>query len=269
MDFKKITDVFAHHYEKIILTLALIGLGVTVFLLMKFSQEEQENLQKYIIQLSKRAGAPVKPIDLSQIEGAIKQAQNPPALELSGPHNLFNPVIWRRKPDGQIVKDPTGFESTLGQVQVTAIRPQMLSISFDRAAGAAGFTQYTLTITNEALYGPRKLPNTVYVLNETNRPMLILREVKGPPDNPTELVFETKDTGERLAVGKDKAFVRTNTYEADLKSNLDNKTFAKQKVNQVVKVGGEDYKIVAINPNEVVMSAANDKKYTLRYPAER
>ena len=50
------------------------------------------------------------------------------------------------------------------------------------------------------------------------------------------------------------------TYETDLKYNIDNKAFNKQKVNAVVNVGGEAYKIVAINPNEVVMSAANDKK---------
>jgi hypothetical protein len=266
MDIKRIGDVFVHHYEKIILTLALVGLAVTVWLLMKFSEEEHENLQKYVTQVERRAGASVKPVDMSQLEGEIKQAQNPPNLELSGAHNLFNPVKWRKKPDGTFIKDISGFESTLGEVQVTAIRPLIYWIAFDKWNGLSG---YSFIITNQALYPRGRIPNTVYSLNDTNKPLLILREVKGVPENPSELVLEMKDSGERIAVAKDRPFVRTNTYEADLRYNIDNKSFNKEKTNSVVKVGGEDYKIVAINPNEVVMSAANDKKYTLRYQPGR
>jgi len=199
------------------------------------------------------------------LDSYIKQAQNPPALALDGEHKLFNPVKWRKKSDGQYIKETTGIESTLDQVQVLAIRPLLLSIAFDRWAGAMAY----LVVTNEAVYGPRKIPNTVYALNETNKPLMILREVKGTADSPSEVVVEMKDSGERVSISKDHPLMRTNTYETDLKYNIDNKAFNKQKVNAVVNVGGEAYKIVAINPNEVVMSAANDKKYTLRYQPGR
>ena len=104
--------------------------------------------------------------------------------------------------------------------------------------------------------------------NETNKALLILREIKGAPENP-ELVMEIKDTGERVTISKEKPFVRTNTFEADLKWKVENKTFNRQRTNSVLRLGSDDYKIVAINPNEVVMSAANDKKYTLRYQPGR
>jgi hypothetical protein len=81
------------------------------------------------------------------------------------------------------------------------------------------------------------------------------------------LVVELKESGERVEIGRERPFVRTNTFEVDLKWKVDNKEFKRQRTNSVVSLGGDPYKIVAINPAEVVLSAPNDKKYTVRAPS--
>lgn len=45
--------------------------------------------------------------------------------------------------------------------------------------------------------------------------------------------------------------------------------FTNRRVNDQIRFGGEDYKIVAINNDEVVLSALqNNKKYTIKITAE-
>jgi hypothetical protein len=260
MDLKNVSDLLRNHYEKIILTLALVGLAAAVLLLLKFSEEEQNKINEYVKEVGRRAGAPVKPADLTNITQVVERAKNPPHLELDGAHKLFNPVKWQRRPDGQLIPFK-GSEGIVGEVQITRISPLLFSVHLDKFAG----TGYTLAITNEALSRQGIKPS--FAINETNKPMVILREVRGPADNPTEVVVELKDTGERVAIARDRPLVRTNAYEADLKYNLENRAFNRQRVNSVLTLGDEPYKIVAINPREVVVSAANDKKYTIRQAA--
>jgi hypothetical protein len=258
----KIGDVFRNHYEKVILGLALAGLAAAVVILMQASSAEQDKIQEYIRHVERRSGAAVKPVDLSSLNATLKNAQNPPALELDGAHKVFNPVKWQRRGDGAWVKNVKGTEGTVDELEITRIGPLQFIINLDKFTG----TGYTIVVTNEAAVPPYpKRLSQFYTLNDTNKPLLILREVKGVPESP-ELVLEIKDTGERVEIGKDRPLVRTNTYEADLRWKVENKSFNKQRTNSVVNLGGDLYKIVAINPGEVVMSAPNDKKYTVPGP---
>jgi hypothetical protein len=62
--------------------------------------------------------------------------------------------------------------------------------------------------------------------------------------------------------------VRVEGYEADLKYPPESKDFKNLRVGGLVHFAGEDYNIVAITENEVVLSARlNDKKYTVRLAA--
>jgi hypothetical protein len=55
---------------------------------------------------------------------------------------------------------------------------------------------------------------------------------------------------------------------ADLKYAPENKTWSDQRVGDSLGFNGEEYKIVAINENEVVLSAqSNSKKWTVKYTA--
>ena len=90
--------------------------------------------------------------------------------------------------------------------------------------------------------------------------------VKGDPDNPDELLLKLADSGATVPVSKDKPFRRVDGYMADLKYGPENKSFPDRRVGSIVSFGGEAYLIVAIDQNEVILSAQSNQKHTtLRY----
>lgn len=258
MDLK---NLLQQHYEKLILGLALVGLAAAVVILSRASGAEQEKIRTYIEHVERRSGAPVKPVDLTNMTQTLQWATNPPALKLAEEHNLFNPVKWSRRADGGWVKQVKGTEGTVDELEILRIAPLQFMIYLDKYTG----TGYTMTVTNEAV--SRRGISQYYTLNDTNKPVLILRGFKGAPENPAELLVELKENGEQVTLSKDRPFIRTNTYEADLRWKVENKPFNRQRVNSILRLGTEEYKIVAINPGEVVVSAPNDKKYTVRQPS--
>jgi hypothetical protein len=263
MELGKIGGVVRNHYEKFILGLALLGLGVAVVILMKASAEEQQKINDYVEQQGRRSGAPVKRVDLTRLETTLKKAENPPAFDIFEEHKVFNPVKWQRRADGAWFKQVKGTESTVDELEILRIAPLQFTITLDKFTG----TGYTIIVTNEAALPPYpKRISQFYALNDTNKAVLVVRKVEGSPEDP-QLSVELKENGERVTISKENPFVRTNTFEADLKWKLENKSFNHQRTNSVLNLGGEPYKIVAINPGEVVMSAPNDKKYTVRAPS--
>ena len=269
MEFlKNMSAVCRQHYEKILLTLVLFGLAVTVAFLYHATQSEAEKVQDFLKVIAKKKVAGVKPVNLGRNDAVIQQAQTPPALNLSSPHYLFNPVRWQRLPDGRLVKI-TSDQDLIKNIQLVGTRPLNFVIAFDRVAGSG----YYFNVTNEAAIPPhpRRLPQQFAILNATNSSrILILREVHGEPADPAGFVLELRDTAERISVGRDKPYIRPDAYEADLKLILENKTFTKQRLGARLRSGGDEYKIVAINQNEVVLSASsNDKKYIIRLAAAR
>jgi Lhr-like helicase len=54
---------------------------------------------------------------------------------------------------------------------------------------------------------------------------------------------------------------------ADLLYKPDTRSFLNRRIGDRIRIGGEEYNIVAITQNEVVLSASNGKKYTVRYGA--
>jgi hypothetical protein len=72
------------------------------------------------------------------------------------------------------------------------------------------------------------------------------------------------DTSEHAVITKEKAFERVDGYMADLEYKPENRRWTAQRVGAVLPFNGEQYKIVAINQNEVVLSAPNLKKWTIK-----
>jgi len=219
---------------------------------------------------ARRAVKPVKLVDTSRLEDAIKTAASALPLKLSGPHNLFNPVKWQKKPDGSLIKIETGDEVGPGAMTITNITPLNLVISYDKPSPNPG--AYVVSVTREGAENrnARRKKITTARMNEKTDNLFSLVEVKGPADDPAELVLEMLDTKERVSVFKDKPFMRLEGYEADLKYTVDGKTFPNQRVGSRLSFGGEDYNVVAISSNEVVVSAvSNEKKYTIRQLAAR
>ncbi len=90
-------------------------------------------------------------------------------------------------------------------------------------------------------------------------------EVKGKPEEPSQIIVQLNDTGEKAVITKDQPFKRVDGYMADLHYDLEKKNWTHQRVGSRLVFNGEDYNIVAINQNEVVLSAkANGKKWPIK-----
>ena len=259
----KLIEICRQHYEKVLLSFALLALAGAVIGIYYARINEQRKIEAYLQGLDRRVTTPLKPIDLGRFEAILQQASHPPALNLGTPHNVLNPVKWVKQPDGQLIKSVKGTEATLDLLQLTNLHPLLLAIAYERPMGSG----YSITTTNEMARGAGYRTVYSYQLNETNRPVLIVREVQGPKEDPAELMVELKDSGERVSLARNKPFLRTNAFEVDLK--YANKVFTRQRAGAALNLGGEDYKIVAITASEVVFSAANDKKYAVRLNAQR
>jgi hypothetical protein len=264
----KIIQLFKLHYEKIILSLVLAGLAAAVWILYQESMSEEQSNAKYIVNVGRRKVKGVKPVDLSSYQAALKLIQSPPALMLSGGHNVFNPVKWQRRPDGTLIKIQTGKEVGPDAMTIARMAPLYFIISLDRVASPG----YVFGVTQEAAdkaVDRRKKPRFT-TLNATNNEFFTLREVKGPAEDPTDLVLELNDTKERVVVAKGKDFKRPAGFEVDLKYPVENKSFTNLRLGSSLTIASDVYNIVAINENEVVLSARlNDKRYTIRQIANR
>jgi len=267
MDFlKKIANACRSHYEKILLSLVLLGLAGAVVYLSKIKADEEDKIKEFlgkVVGTKKVAG--VKPVDLSANDAALRLMTNPPALYFSLPHHLFNPVKWQRRPppDNTLIKLVTGDEVGWGKMTITRITPLNFIINLDRVPTPGS---YYLGVTHEAaerVSARKKIPKFV-TLNAKNE-FFTLKEIKGPTEEPTELILELADGTTKVSIAKDKPYTQVEGYEAELKYTIDGKIFNNLRLNSPIRFLGEDFIVVAITQNEVVVSArSNDKKYTVR-----
>ena len=91
-----------------------------------------------------------------------------------------------------------------------------------------------------------------------------VREIVGPAENPTGLVVEMLENGERVTLVKDQEYKRVAGFTADLKYDLENKQFNNRRPKDVIDFGGEKYNIVAITENEVTVADKSGKRTTVR-----
>ena len=252
------------NYEKILLGLVLVGLVVAVvFLLFLVSSEKQrlEELRNSII------NRPVKPLEapvLTAQEGLIQRATLPVVLDLSTTNRLVNPLRWQKSANGQpfISESGPGFKI----LQVIKSTPLYFTISLDSVTLSDSGARYAIGVDQQAGAKPKGKRQFYVSVGEKKEPF-ILREAKGPADNPTALVLELTDTGEQGSISKDKPFRRVDGYMVDMKYPPENRTFQNRRIDSTIFFGGNEYKIVAITQDEVVLSAPNQKKWTIKFSA--
>src|SRR5262245_36669982 len=183
-------EILKNHYEKLLLSIMLIGLAAAVWQLYQASVTEEEALKNWIVGAEKRIVKGVAPVDLSASQNVLKKAQNPPPLTLSGGHNLLNPVKWQRRPDGTLLKSQTGKEVGPEAMTIAKMTPLYFMISLDRVASPGA---YFLGITRENADKPqfRRKQSKFIKLNDvaTTNDLFTLKEIKGPPEDPTELIL--------------------------------------------------------------------------------
>jgi hypothetical protein len=245
------------HYEKLILSLVLLGLAATAL----WFYRAVESARSHNVDLP-QASAP-KPwtnYDLTKEVTALKAFNSPPALDLISGHRLFNPVTWKLMPEGATnfyLKKIT--EEGPAALKVTDISAVYYTIAFDRQAGDA----YHLVVTP----GVGRANSAYYHLNEKGdktKPVIITG-TNAAADGTTTLTLSFIDSGEVTNITMKTAYRRIDSYTADLQYPPENSTFTKQHTNQIITLSGEPYKIVAITHNTVTIE---DNKTAQRTPIE-
>jgi hypothetical protein len=263
-------DFLKKNYEKILLGVVLVGLvGVLVFLFFKIDQEKQD-LQRASQSVLQPKVKELPKLDLQKYDALMKRFEAPAALDLSATNKVFNPLRWQKSTaDGHFIKMPTGSE--VERVEITKIVPLFLTVTFDAVEQSDAGSRYRIGVEKDAAPSAaarRKKQYSSALGQKTD--LFTVREVKGPPAEPTALVLELNDTSESVQVPKEKPFKRVDGYMVDLKYDPEKKTWAQRRVGAALRLGEEDYNIVAITENEVVLSAkSNNKKWTIHYNPEK
>lgn len=271
---KKIGDVGRQHWEKILLILVLLGLGAAVLFLMGESQTQKQKINEYFETKVRQKVKGVEVVDLTEHNKAVESLSNPPELDFTTPHNLFNPVKWQRSPDGRLIKIQSGREIGPYALQVRDIRPLHLTLALDRSTTSG----YWLIMTNEAAPHPAWLKKQSYVLpgrtnvwqiGYTNVLQFVVLEGR-PAEEATELDVMFPDSGTRATFTMEEPYRVVQGYEADLRYDPDNRDFKDITVGDQLRLSSETYNIVAINPAEVILSAnSNDRRYTVKTDRDR
>jgi hypothetical protein len=261
-------DFIKKNYEKVLLGLVLAGLVLAVASLPFLVSSEKQRLEDARNQLINRPVRPMEPTDLGRAELLVRRLGTPVTLDFSTTNKLFNPVPWQRAVDGRMIKAEEG---NIGPraVAITRITPLYLTITLDNISIADSGARYVIGVEREAASrADQRRKRQYYTSVGEKKEGFILRSVKGPADNPTELVLELTDTGETISISRGNPFRRVDGHMADLRYDPERRNFPARRVGMPMVFGGEEYNVVAITETEVVLSAkSNNKKTTIRYTA--
>jgi hypothetical protein len=255
------------HYEKVILGIVLVGLMVAVaFIPLKVASERAELEQQRANYLTPQA-KPLPPLDLEAQENTLKRVAASVAMDFTTTNKLFNPMPWKRAADGHLIKDDSKNIGP-GALTITKLTPLYLILTLDSVSVSDTGTRYFIGVTREAASTPsQRGKHQVYCSLNVKNEVFTLRKIEGPPENPTRLFVELNDTGETAVVSKEQPFRRIDGYMADFKYDPEKKVWPSRRVGSTLTFDGEDYKVVAITGTEAIISAPNQKKWTIAYSA--
>ena len=264
-------DFLRKHYEKVLLSVVLLGLAVAAaYMPFKVSQVE-EFLAKVEQDVTIRTKPkPFKPLNLSTNEEVLQQLSSPLSLRLTGTNNLFNPVKWVRTKDGTPIKLSSGGELGPSAVTILKITPLNLIISYEGPSVSGETVRYQFNVTQEAHKSPAKRRQiSVFATMESKNEFFRIREIKGAKEDPTGFVIVLLEDNSEVAINKGKEFSRVAGYMTDLKYDPENLTFPPGlRKDSTIKLGPETYNIVAITERDVTLSAkSNSKNTTIRLNA--
>jgi len=259
-------DFIKKNYEKILLSVVLLGVVGALVALPFVIQKDKDDMQQMTTTVINSKVPPLPPLDLTPQNNLLNRLQNPPDLDFSTTNKLFNPVTWKKNANGDLLKITTGHEIDAEAAEVTRITPLYLILSLESVETNLE-TRYVIGIERQFVASrSQRKRTTVASLNE-KKDLFTITQVKGDAVAPDDLVLKLADTGELINISRDKPFQRADAYTADLKFDPEKKTFVGQREGAVLKLGEETYNIVAIHQNEVILSdQSNQKKTILHYP---
>jgi hypothetical protein len=257
-------DFFKKHYEKILLGVVLLSLVGALVFLPFWILHDRDVLRATEMGITSQLPQPLSPLDLTEQSNAIQRLQSPYRLNFETTNRLFNPVEWQKTKNNVLIKIESGREVGPQAVVVMLTSPLYFILTLDSVETNEFGARYIIGVERQAAASSwqrakRQHYATVGEKNDT----FTITAVKEPSNNSTQLVLRLTDTGESATLSKDNPFHRVDGYKADLKYSLEGKNWQDQRVNDKLKFAGDDYIIVAISENEVVLSAKSNQKKTI------
>jgi len=261
-------DFIKKNWEKVLLGAVLVGLLVSVVLLPIKIATEKAAIDELIISVIERPAKPIPDLDLSAGQRAMERTSQTISVDLTTGHRLFNPVLWQRAADGRPIKVQEGNEVGVGAVEIAQLTPLYLVLTLDSVLTTDSGSRYAIGVEKQADPSRKnRLKRQTYAAVGDNNDTFVLKEVVGPAADPTAVIIELSDTGERVTLKKDAEFKRVDGYAADLEYPPENRSFAGKRVGDTLVIARETYNIVAITKTDVVLSAPSGKKTTLSLPS--
>jgi hypothetical protein len=260
-------EFFKKHYEKIILSAVLAGLVAALVILPFMISSDQQKITEVSQRYIKPKVTPLPPLDLSRETNSSQRLVTPANFDFSTTNKLFNPVGWKKEPNGDLMKIKTGNE-IVEAATITKITPLYLVITFDSVETNGTAPRYAIGVEHQAALNPgmRHKQQRYVSMDDPKKDAFTLLQVKGPPENPSALILKLADTGETVSVSKGKPYQRVDAYMADIKYDPEKKNFTARRAGASLFFGGQEYIIVAIDADRVILSnQSNQKHTTLRY----
>lgn len=263
---KQFIELLKNHYEKIILSVILLALLAAAAYLPYRVSRNRAVIREIMETGSRAPKKSPEPVELEPYKEAIQRVGKEPQLELSGEHNVFNPHLWKRSPDGRLVKIEKGDEEGPGGLAVTAIRPLYLTITFEGAQARNESIRYHFVVVDETAKSSRRANRFVSLNSPAKGDPFLLTKVNGPPEKPESLEVRFTDSAETATINQEQPYRRVAGYEADLVHRLGPKfNDARAKQPGGIRLANESYNIVAINPDGVTIeSTKTSKRWTIR-----
>ena len=241
------------HYEKIILCLVLLSLAAAAIWMGNAAKELTGEVSQP--PTAPRNPKPLVPLNLTTDLLALAQITNPPPVVFSGEHNLFNPVTWRRKANGTLLKIlKTGPDA----LSLTNTTPLYTVIAYDHPSGNGAV--YVMSIQVHSAKRPLEYAK---LGEKTKSGLYIIRGVEGSVDNPTELKLEILDTQETVVVTTNEPYRRVDGYLADMRYDPESRSLLKMRVNETFTLDNDQYKIIEITNNLVRVQSVKNTKITM------
>jgi hypothetical protein len=264
-------DFLKKHYEKVLLGAVLLGLaGAVGFLFFKIASEKEE-LERKETELTKPRVTPLPELDLGAYQAVLQRLGASALLDLSVPHKLFNPMPWQKTADGRLIKLDANNVGPKAVV-ITKLNKLHFELTLDTVSVEDSVPKFLIGVKREAAPNLRdRAKTTRYCKVGDKNDLFLVKEIRGPQDNPTNVVVVLNDTGEEAVLTTDKTnpFRRVDGYTADLKYGPENRilgTNRRANTPPPLTFNGETYDIVAINKNEVILKArSNQKKWSIPY----
>lgn len=260
-------DFLKKHYEKILFGVVLLALIAAAGLLPFLVSSERHDLEDKRNTLTTPRAALLTNVDMSLANAALDRMANPTPVLLGKPNKLFSPMPWQRDPEGHLVPG-----SKLGPevLVVTNMVPLYTLVSLDSVMVYESGCKYVLKVERQAAADVSKRGKRSFYCT-TNAPgnkteVFTLLEVLGKPEEPSQLHVELADSGDRVTITKETPYKRVDGYLVDLSYEPEKRSWPHCRVGGSLTFNGEEYSIVSITQNEVVLSAkSNQKKWTIKY----